>query len=106
MLSPYHWEFTIGFVIIVLALYLLTIFNKKVYFKAKDEIIPEKSRLNLLGLNLVIFILMTVGLKMLFSEYINSLVSFVSLSLGSLYTAYWIVEIYVRLTNPKYKKEK
>ncbi len=104
-LSPYHEEIILGFVIVGISLYFLTIFNKRVYFKASDEIIAEGTRLTYLGANLVLFLVIVVLLKILLEDYINSFVRFLILSLISLYFSYWLVEIYVRIITPKYKRK-
>ncbi|MBL4669515.1 MAG: hypothetical protein JKY30_09675 [Flavobacteriales bacterium] len=102
-LSTYYWEFTIGFFVIALLLYVFTIFNKRVYFKVEDEIISEKSRLNLLGLNFLLLVIFVVSVKMLSGELIDDFISFAALFLGSLFVSYWMVEFSVRLIYSKYK---
>jgi len=106
LLRPYSWEVFLGIGTILLLLTIFSVFNKKTYFTVPNDVIPEKEQINLLLFNLLLFISLTISIKMICQEEIKTMPSFLIISLISLFVSYWIIEIFLRIFKSNYKKFK
>ena len=105
-LQPYSLAIflTIGTTLLLLTIF--SIFNKKTYFTVPNDVVSEKEQINLLLFNLLLFISLTISIKMIFQEEIKTMPSFLTTSLISLFISYWIIEISLRIFHSKYKELK